>query len=77
LRHSTAVKSLVLLSGETFLRGQQFLRQASQLPGLFVVADEDEDPPTEEVMEWIYGVSSSPEKRLVHYAGKNAPWERL
>jgi hypothetical protein len=74
-RHSTAVKSLVLLSGETFLRGQQFLRQASQLPGLFVVADEDEDPPTEEVMEWIYGVSSSPDKRLVHYAGKKAPWK--
>ena len=74
-RHSTAVKSLVLLSGETFLRGQQFLRQASQLPGLFVVADEDEDPPTEEVMEWIYGISSSPDKRLVHYAGKKAPWK--
>jgi pimeloyl-ACP methyl ester carboxylesterase len=74
-RHSTAVKSLVLLSGETLLAGQQFLRQASQLPGLFVVADEDEDPPTEEVMEWIYGVSSSPGKRLVHYAGKKAPWK--
>jgi hypothetical protein len=57
------------------LPGQQFLRQASQLPGLYVVADEDEDPPTEEVMEWIYGVSSSPDKRLVHYAGKKAPWK--
>ena len=73
-RHSTDVKSLALLSGETFLPGQQFLRQASQLPGLFVVADNDEDPPTEEVMEWIYGVSSNPGKRLVHYAGKKAPW---
>jgi alpha/beta superfamily hydrolase len=74
-RHSTAVKALVLLSGETLLRGQQFLRQESQLPGLFVVADEDEDPPTEEVMEWIHGISSSPDKRLVHYAGKKAPWK--
>jgi pimeloyl-ACP methyl ester carboxylesterase/uncharacterized damage-inducible protein DinB len=74
-RHSTAVKSLVLLSGETFLPGQQFLRQASQLPGLFIVADEDEGPPTEEVMEWIYGVSSSPGKRFVHYAGKKAAWK--
>jgi pimeloyl-ACP methyl ester carboxylesterase len=74
-RHATAVKSLVLLSGETFLAGQQFLRQASQLPGLFVVADEDEDPPTEEVMEWIYGVSSCPGKRFVHYAGKKVPWK--
>jgi pimeloyl-ACP methyl ester carboxylesterase len=73
-RHDAAVKSLVLLSGETFLAGQQFLRQESQLPGLFVVADEDEDPPTEEVMEWIYSVSSCPGKRFVHYVGKKAPW---
>jgi pimeloyl-ACP methyl ester carboxylesterase len=73
-RHSSEVKSLVLLSGETFLPGQQFLRRASQLPGLFVVADDDEDPPTEEVMEWIYGISSNPGKRFVHYAGKKAPW---
>jgi hypothetical protein len=64
----------MLLSGETLLRGRQFLRQESQRHGLFVVADEDEDPPTEEVMEWIYGVSSSRDKRLVHYAGKKAPW---
>jgi hypothetical protein len=74
-RHSTEVKSLVLLSGETFLPGQQFLQQASQLPGMFVVADDDEDPPTEEAMEWIYAVSSNPGKRLVHYAGTKAPWD--
>ena len=74
-RHSSEVKSLALLSGETFLRGQQFLRQAPQLPGLFVVADEDEDPPTEEVMEWLYGVSSCPGKRFVHYVGAKAPWK--
>ena len=35
-RHSAQVKSLVLLSGQTELAGRQFLRQASQLPGLFV-----------------------------------------
>jgi dienelactone hydrolase len=73
-RHATEVKSLVLLSGETFLPGQQFLRQASQLPSLFVVSDDDEGPPTEEVMEWIYGISSNPGKRFVHYPGKKAPW---
>jgi pimeloyl-ACP methyl ester carboxylesterase len=73
-RHSTRAKSLALLSGETFLPGQQFLRQASQLPGLFVVSDDDEGPPTEEVMEWIYGISSNPSKRFVHYPGKKAPW---
>ena len=40
-RHSAEVKSLVLLSGETLLPQLPFLRQASQLPGLFVVADDD------------------------------------
>jgi alpha-beta hydrolase superfamily lysophospholipase len=45
-RHSAEVKSLALLSGETFLPGLQFLRQASQLPELFVVDDNDEYPPT-------------------------------
>src|SRR5207249_8437564 len=44
-RHSDQVKSLVLLSGETSRDGMQFLRQASQLPELFVVADDDEYPP--------------------------------
>jgi len=73
-RHPGTVKSLVLLSGETFLPGQLFLRQAPQLPGLFVVADDDEGPPTEEVMEWLYGISSNPGKRFVHYAGKKVPW---
>jgi dienelactone hydrolase/uncharacterized damage-inducible protein DinB len=73
-RHATEVRSLVLLSGETFLPGQQFLRQASQLPGLFVVSDDDEDPPTEEVMEWIYSISSNPGKQFVHFPGKKAPW---
>ncbi len=73
-RHATEVRSVVLLSGETFLPGQEFLRQASQLPGLFVVSDDDEGPPTEEVMEWIYGISSNPGKQFVHYPGKKAPW---
>jgi pimeloyl-ACP methyl ester carboxylesterase len=74
IRHSAAVKSLVLLSGETFLPGLQFLRQASQLPGLFVVADEDEYPPTVEAMELLYSTSSSPGKKFVHYAGTEPPW---
>jgi dienelactone hydrolase len=73
-RHSAQVKSLVLLSGETFVTGLQFLRQASQLPALFVVADEDEYPPTVEAMELLYITSSSPGKKLVHYAGQEPPW---
>jgi len=73
-RHSSEVKSLVLLSGETYTAGLQFLRQASQLPGLFVVDDEDEYPPTVEAMELLYITSCNPGKKLVHYAGKVPPW---
>ena len=74
-RHSSEVKSLVLLSGETFPDGLQFLRQASQLPALFVVADDDEYPPTVEAMELLYITSSNPGKKFVHYsAAQEAPW---
>jgi len=74
-QHSAEVKSLVLLSGETLQDGLQFLRQASQLPELFVVADDDEYPPTVEAMEWLYITSSSPGKKFVHYsAAQDAPW---
>jgi tetratricopeptide (TPR) repeat protein len=52
-----------------------FLRQASQLPELFVVSDDDEYPPTREAMEWLYINSSSPGKKFVHYsAAQDAPW---
>ncbi|MDQ3746000.1 MAG: hypothetical protein M3444_16625 [Acidobacteriota bacterium] len=74
-RHPAEVKSLVLLSGETLRDGIQFLRQASQLPELFVVADDDEYPPTVEAMELLYVNASSPSKKFVHYsAAKEAPW---
>jgi dienelactone hydrolase/uncharacterized damage-inducible protein DinB len=74
-RHSAEVKSLVLLSGDTFPDGLQFLRQASQLPALFVVADDDEYPPTQEAMELLYITSSNPGKKFVHYsAAQEAPW---
>lgn len=74
-RHSAAVQSLVMVSGETFQEGLQFLKDASQLPELFVVADTDEYPPTVEAMELLYVTASSPNKKLVHYvASKEAPW---
>jgi len=74
-RHSAEVKSLVLLSGETFPDGLQFLRQTSQLPGLFVVADDDEYPPTVEAMEFLYITSPNAGKKFVHYsAAHEAPW---
>jgi dienelactone hydrolase len=73
-RHSTQVKSLVLISGETLLPQLRFLRQASNLPSLFVVSDDDEYPPTVEAMEWLYDCSSSPGKQLIHYVAPKAPW---
>lgn len=74
-RHPAEVKSLVLLSGETNRDGLDFLRQASQLPELFVVADDDEYPPTVEVMELLYVTASSPSRKFVHYsASHEAPW---
>jgi len=74
-RRSVQIKSLVLLSGETFQPGVEFLRQTPQLPGLFVVADDDEYPPTVEAMELLYISSSNPSKKFVHYsASHDAPW---
>jgi pimeloyl-ACP methyl ester carboxylesterase len=74
-RHTDQVKSLVLLSGETLQDGLQFLHQAWQLPELFVVADNDEYPPTVEAMELLYITASNPGKKFVHYsATQEAPW---
>src|SRR6266513_2250843 len=72
-RHFAEVKSLVLLSGET--ESLDFLRHASQLPELFVVADDDEYPPIVEAMELLYVTASSPSRKFVHYsASHEAPW---
>jgi len=74
-QHSTEVKSLALLSGETSQDGLQFLRESWQLPELFVTADEDEYPPTVEAMELLYITASNSGKKLVHYsATQDAPW---
>jgi tetratricopeptide (TPR) repeat protein len=74
-RHSAQVKSLVLLSGETLRDQLQFLHQASQLPELFVVSDDDEYPSTQKAMQLLYITSSSPSKKFVHYSAiKEAPW---
>jgi pimeloyl-ACP methyl ester carboxylesterase len=73
-RHPAEVRSLVLLSGETFLPGMRFLRESPDLPALCVVADDDEYPPTVEAMELLYEALASPSKKLIHYPGKKAPW---
>src|ERR1700747_1532809 len=74
-RHANQVKSLVLISGETSRPELQFLHEASQLPGLFVFSDDDEYPPEQEAMQMLYGTSSSPSKKLIHYSAvREAPW---
>lgn len=73
--HPFDIKSLVLMSGETFRPGIEFLHQTWQLPELFIVADNDEYPPTVEAMLWLYARASSPSRRLIHYsAAQEAPW---
>lgn len=73
--HSADIKSLVMMSGETFRPGIEFLHQAAQLPELFVVADNDEYPPTVEAMLLLYARASSPSRKLIHYlAAQEAPW---
>jgi hypothetical protein len=75
-RHSAEVKSLVLMSGETVRPQLQFLHQASQLPELFVVSDDDEYPPTQQAMQLLYVTASSHSKKLVHYSAlHDAPWK--
>jgi pimeloyl-ACP methyl ester carboxylesterase len=74
-RHPEEIKSLVLMSGETLPEGLQFLRQASQLPELFVFSDEDEYPPIQDAMKMLYVTASSTSRKLVHYsAAEDAPW---
>ena len=73
--HPNQVKSLALLSGETFHSGVEFLHQASELPELFVTDDNDEYPPTQEAMQLLYAFASNPGKKLIHYvAAEEAPW---
>ena len=73
--HPAGIKSLVMLSGDSFPLGVEFLHEASQLPELFVIADTDEYPPTVETMLWLYARASSPMRRLIHYpAAQEAPW---
>lgn len=67
-RRHPEIKSLVLLSGPTDLKGRQFLRDATQLPVFLAVADDDEFPATVETIEWLYILTADPEKKFVHYA---------
>lgn len=66
-RHSE-VKSLVLLSGPANLNDRQFLRNSTQIPVLFAVADDDEFAGMVQDMEWYYSITSNPGKKFAHYA---------
>jgi dienelactone hydrolase len=65
-RRHTEVKSLVLLSGNTDLKGRQFLRESTKLPVFFAVADDDEFPPSIVAIEWLYSLAADPDKKFVH-----------
>jgi dienelactone hydrolase len=67
-RRHTEVKSLVLLSGNTDLKGRQFLREATKLPVFFAVADDDEYPTSIVAIEWLYSLDADPDKKFVHVA---------
>jgi dienelactone hydrolase len=65
IRHPE-VKSLVLLSGNTDLKGRQFLR-SSKLPIFFGFADDDEFPASVLTIQWLYSLTPNPGKQLAHY----------
>ena len=65
-RRHPEVKSLVLLSGDTNRAGRDFLRQSQKLPILFSGADDD--PPSLEMVEWLYGLSTNPGSKFLHYS---------
>src|ERR1700719_2182798 len=67
-RRHTEVKSLVLLSGNTDLKGRQFLRESTKLPVFFAVADDDEYPTSIVAIEWLYSLAADPDKKFVHVA---------
>jgi dienelactone hydrolase len=67
-RRHTEVKSLVLLSGSTDLKGRQFLRESTKLPVFFAVADDDEYPTSIVAIEWLHSLDADPDKKFVHVA---------
>lgn len=67
-RRHPEVRSLVLLAGSTDLDGRNYLRNTAKTPVLFSVADDDEFPPSVEVIEWLYSITSNPGKKFLHYA---------
>ena len=67
-RRHPEVKSLVLLSGTTDLEGRRLLRSGRRIPTFLALADDDEFPQSVVTTQWLYSVTATPEKKLVHYA---------
>ncbi|MGB8541837.1 MAG: dienelactone hydrolase family protein [Candidatus Acidiferrales bacterium] len=67
-RRHAEVRSLVLLSGVTDLKGRLFLRNSAKVPVFFAVADDDEFSTIPLAMEWLYSLTSNPGKTFAHYA---------
>ena len=67
-RRHAEVRSLVLLSGVTDLKGRLFLRNSAKVPVFFSVADDDEFLTIPLAMEWLYSLTSNPGKTFAHYA---------
>ena len=65
-RRHQEVKSLVLLSGNTDINGREFLRK-SNLPAFFALADDDEFKPTVLALQWLYSLTSTPQKKFLRY----------
>jgi dienelactone hydrolase len=64
-RRHAAVKSLVLLSGNTDREGRAFLSKSEKLPVLLSAARDD--GAAVELMEWLYSLSTNPGSKFVEY----------
>jgi len=66
-RRHPEVKSLVLLAGNTDLKGREFLRNSKNQPILFGYADDDEFPASIRTIQWLYSLAPNAGNRLVRY----------
>src|SRR6202050_1663061 len=67
-RRHPEVRSLVLISGGTDLKGRESLRNSARVQVFVSVADDDEFPTIPLAIEWLYSLTSTPGKTFAHYA---------
>ncbi len=66
IRHPE-VKSLVLLAGNTDIKGREFLRRSANLPILFGYAEDDEFPASIKTTQWLYMMATNRGNKMVRY----------